>query len=392
MDEFTTPERTALAETVREFTQRHITAELPQWEAEGRIPVKLHRLAGEAGLAGLSYPEAVGGSGGDLVDTTIMIEEMLGAGASGGLIAGLFTQGIATPHVIDEAQRRRDRGETQAADYLEDNYIRPVMAGDMIASLGVTEPDGGSDVSGLRTRGQSDPEDPDTLIVNGAKTFITSAIRADYVTTAVRTGGPGAAGVSLLVIPTAAPGFTVARELDKMGWRCSDTAELAFVDVRVPRLNLLGAEQGFASLARHFAVERLTLAVTGYATAQRCLDLTIEYARNRETFGKPLISRQVIRHDLVEMHRQIDVARTYTRDVVLAHARGEEVMTRALIAKQTAVDTCSYVVDRAVQIHGGAGYMKDSEVERHYRDSRILGIGGGANEVMTDLASKLLGY
>jgi acyl-CoA dehydrogenase len=320
----------------------------------------------------------------------IMIEQILESGGSGGSIAGLFTQGIATPHVIDEVQRRRDRGDAMGADYLQDNFVSPVLAGESIAALGVTEPDGGSDVAALRTRAEVDPADPDTLIVNGSKTYITSAIRADYITAAVRTGGAGAGGVSLLVIPTNTPGFSVTRELDKMGWRCSDTAELAFVDVRVSRANLLGAEQGFASLAKHFAIERLTLAVTGYATAQRCLDLSKAYCQQRETFGEPLSKRQVVRHDLVEMHRVIDVARAYTREVARRAATGEHVILPALMAKQTAVQACDYVVDRAVQLFGGAGYMRDSEVERHYRDARILGIGGGATEVMTDLAAKML--
>ncbi len=389
-DPFLTPERKALAQSVREFTVRNIAPELDIWEREGRIPLKLHRLSAEAGLAGLGYPEEIGGSGGDVIDTVIMIEEILQSGGSGGLVAGLFTQGIATPHVIDEVARRRDRGDDAGADYLQTHFVDPVLSGERIAALGVTEPDGGSDVAAIRTRADVDPDDPDTLIVNGSKTFITSAIRADSITAAVRTGGPGASGVSLAVIPTDAPGFSVTRELDKMGWRCSDTAELAFVDVRIPRANLLGDELGFASLAKHFAIERLTLAVTAYATAQRCLDLTTAYCQQRETFGKPLSDRQVVRHDLVEMFRSIDVARVYTRDVARRVAAGEQVILPALMAKNTAVAACEFVVDRAVQLHGGAGYMRDSEVERHYRDSRILGIGGGATEVMTDLAARML--
>jgi acyl-CoA dehydrogenase len=316
-DPFLTPERLALADTVRKFTVRNIVPDLDQWEQDGRIPLRLHRQSAEAGLAGLSYAEEFGGSGGDEIDTVIMIEQILESGGSGGIIAGLFTQGIATPHVIDEVQRRRDRGDAMGADYLQDNFVSPVLAGESIAALGVTEPDGGSDVAALRTRAEVDPADPDTLI----------------------------------------------------GWRCSDTAELAFVDVRVSRANLLGAEQGFASLAKHFAIERLTLAVTGYATAQRCLDLSKAYCQQRETFGEPLSKRQVVRHDLVEMHRVIDVARAYTREVARRAATGEHVILPALMAKQTAVQACDYVVDRAVQLFGGAGYMRDSEVERHYRDA-----------------------
>ena len=178
-----------------------------------------------------------------------------------------------------------------------------------------------------------------------------------------------------------------------MGWHCSDTAELSFVDARVPAANLVGAENsGFALIAEQFVVERIALAVHAYGIAARSLELTASYCRDRETFGKPLMANQVVRHRLVEMHRQVDVARTYTRHVAALHEAGSDVIAEACLAKQTAVEACSYVVDQAVQLHGGTGYMHGTEVERHYRDSRILGIGGGATEVLTDLSARLLGY
>ncbi len=230
-------------------------------------------------------------------------------------------------------------------------------------------------------------------MINGAKTFITSGVRADYVTTAVRTGGAGHAGISLIVVDKGTPGFTVDRSLRKMGWHCSDTAELAYVDVRVPATQLVGEENsGFYQIAEQFVVERIGLAVHGYGIAGRALALTAQYARDRETFGKPLIANQVVRHKLVEMHRLVEVAKTYTREVVARHVAGEKLIAEACLAKQTAVEACEAVVDEAVQIHGGAGYMHGTEVERHYRDSRILPIGGGATEVLTDLAARLLGY
>ena len=254
----------------------------------------------------------------------------------------------------------------------------------------MTEPGGGSDVAGIRTTAV---REGDVFVVNGAKTFITSGIRADFVTTAVRTGGPGHAGVSLLVIERGTPGFTVDRALSKMGWHCSDTAELSFTDVRVPVENLVGEENaGFYLIAEQFVVERIALAVHAYGIASRSLALTASYCRERETFGKPLISRQVVQHKLVEMHRQIEAARVYTRHVAARHVTGENVIAEACLAKQTAVEACDHVVDQAVQLHGGTGYMHGTEVERHYRDARILGIGGGATEVLTDLAARLLGY
>ena len=218
-------------------------------------------------------------------------------------------------------------------------------------------------------------------------------MRADFVTTAVRTGGEGYAGVSLLVIEKGTPGFTVDRVLAKMGWHCSDTAELSFVDARVPVANLVGEEDsGFGQIAEQFVVERIALAVHAYGIAARSLALTAAYARDRETFGRPLVANQVVRHKLVEMHRQVEVARSYTHAVAARHVAGENVVAEACLAKQTAVDCATYVCDQAVQLHGGTGYLHGTEVERHYRDARILPIGGGATEVLTDLAARLLGY
>ncbi|HEX3647148.1 MAG TPA: acyl-CoA dehydrogenase family protein, partial [Pseudonocardiaceae bacterium] len=213
------------------------------------------------------------------------------------------------------------------------------------------------------------------------------------VTTAVRTGEPGHGGVSLLVVERGTPGFTATRKLAKMGWHCSDTAELSFVDARVPATNLVGKENGgFALLMRQFQVERIGLAVQAYATARRCLDLTLAWVRQRETFGRPLVSRQLVRHRLVDMAGRIDVARTYVRSVAEMIAAGEEVVAQVCVAKNTAVAACDFVVDAAVQLHGGMGYLRESEVERHYRDSRILGIGGGTTEVLAELAARRWGF
>jgi acyl-CoA dehydrogenase len=388
-DPFASDERRALADLTAEFTRREIVPHLDEWELAGEVPRSLHRAAAEAGLLGLGYAEELGGSGGDAVDVVVMTEAMLGAGASGGLVSALFTHGIALPHVVDAATAREAAGDPDGARHLLDTWVRPVLAGEAIASLAVTEPGGGSDVADLRTRAV---ETDGTWVVDGSKTYITSGTRADLVVTAARTGGPGAAGLSLLVVDTRAEGFRASGRLAKMGWHCSDTAELSYAGVRVPAVDLLGAEQGFASLARHFAVERLNIAVMGYATAQRCLDLTLAWVRERETFGRPLASRQVVRHTLVEMHRRTDVARRYARDVAVRLAAGEQVTLEAVLAKQTGVEAAEYVADRAVQLHGGMGYMRECEVERHYRDVRILGIGGGSTEVMTDLASRLMGW
>ena len=369
----------ALRATAAELVRREVVPHLQEWEDAGEIPRALHRAAGDLGLIGAAFPEDVGGGGGDLVDSVVLQEAMFHAGASSGLMAGLFTAGIALPHIAASGN----------AD-LVDRFVRPTLAGDAIGSLAITEPEGGSDVARLRTTAV---RDGDHYVVNGAKTFITSGVRADFVTTAVRTGGPGHGGISLLVVEKGTPGFTVSRSLRKMGWHCSDTAELAFVDARVPVANLVGAEgSGFGQIAEQFVVERIALAVHGYGIAARSLDLAAAYARERETFGRPLAAHQSVQHTLVEMRRQVEVARTYTRHVAARHAAGELVVAEACLAKQTAVDCAAYVCDRAVQIFGGTGYMHGTEVERHYRDARLLPIGGGADEVLRDLTAKLYGY
>jgi acyl-CoA dehydrogenase len=374
-----TEEQRALQDSTREFVRREVAAHLQEWEDAGEVPRSLHLAAAKAGLLGASFPEEVGGEGGTLLDSVALQEAFFEAGGSSGLAAALFTGGIALPHLAAHGTREQ-----------VDRFVRPTLAGEKVGALAVTEPGGGSDVAGIRTTAV---RDRDAFVVNGAKTFITSGVRADFVTTAVRTGSPGHAGVSLLVVEKGTPGLTVDRSLAKMGWHCSDTAELSFVDARVPVDNLVGEENsGFHLIAEQFVVERIALAVHAYGIAARSLALTSSYCRERETFGRPLISNQVVRHKLVEMHRQVEVARTYVRHVAARQAAGEDVVADACLAKQTAVEACSYVVDQAVQLHGGTGYMHGTEVERHYRDARILGIGGGATEVLTDLSARLLGF
>jgi acyl-CoA dehydrogenase len=379
IDPFETSERRALRESCRSFVTKEIVPHVAEWERAGEIPRELHRRTAEVGLLAVGAPEKVGGSGGNAIDATVVTESFIEAGASSGLIAGLYTHAIAVPHMISVGDEE-----------LIERFVRPTLAGEKIGALGVTEPDGGSDVAALRTAAV---RDGDHYIVNGAKTFITSGVRADYVTTAVRTGGEGYGGISLLVIERGTPGFTVSRKLDKMGWLSSDTAELSFVDTRVPAGNLVGEENGgFVLVMQQFVSERLGLATQAYSMAQRALDLTVDYVRQRHTFGRPLISRQVVQHKLVEMRQRIELARTYARSVIVGQVAGDQPVAEACLAKNAAVAACDWVVDQAVQLHGGMGYMRESEVERHYRDARLLGIGGGATEVLVDLAAKLLGY
>ncbi|MCV7150089.1 acyl-CoA dehydrogenase family protein [Mycolicibacterium pyrenivorans] len=384
MNIWTTAERDDLRKTVRAFAEREVLPHVDEWERIGELPRELHRKAAMAGLLGAGFPESVGGEGGDGADAVVICEEMHQSGAPGGVFASLFTCGIAVPHMIASGDRR-----------LIDTYVRPTLRGEKIGALAITEPGGGSDVGHLTTRAV---RDGDEFVLNGAKTYITSGVRADYVVTAARTGGAGAAGVSLIVVEKdgagCSPGLQVSRKLDKMGWRSSDTAELSYTDVRVPAANLIGPENsGFLQIAAAFVSERVGLAAQAYASAQRCLDLTVDWCRNRETFGKPLIARQSVQNTLAEMARRIDVARVYTRHVVERQLQGESnLITEVCFAKNTAVEAGEWVANQAVQLFGGMGYMAESEIERQYRDMRILGIGGGTTEILTSLAAKTLDF
>lgn len=365
---------------MRAFAEREILPHADAWEQAGELPRDLSRRAAAAGLLGVGFSEEVGGEGGDAADAAIISEELHEAGTPGGVFASLFTVGIAVPHMIASGDER-----------IIDKFVKPTLRGELIGSLAITEPGGGSDVGHLRTTAV---RDGDEYVVNGAKTYITSAVRGDYVVAAVRTGGPGAAGVSLLVIEKGTPGFEVSRKLAKMGWRSSDTAELSFVDARVPAANLVGPENtGFLQIAAAFVSERIGLAVQAYSSAQRCLDLTLQWCRDRETFGKPLIARQPVQNTLAEMARRIDVARVYSRNVIERQLAGEtNLIAPVCFAKNTAVEAGEWVANQAVQLFGGMGYMAESEVERQYRDMRILGIGGGTTEILTSLAAKSLGF
>ncbi|WP_431919900.1 acyl-CoA dehydrogenase family protein [Micromonospora wenchangensis] len=392
-----TPERRQLRELTRAFVTREVLPHLADWERAGEVPRALHVTAAKLGLLGIGFPESVGGSGGDLLDSIVVTEEIIRSGGSSGLVAALFTHGIALPHIVAAAGGRtggtlggRLAARPSAADDpLVTRYVRPTLAGELIGALAITEPDGGSDVASIRTTAR---RDGDHYLVNGSKTYVTSGVRADFVTTAVCGDFPGSGSLHLLVIDKGTPGFTVGRKLDKLGWHCSDTAELSFVDVRVPVGNRIGEEDtGFLAVMQNFATERLSLATQAYATAQRCVELSTRWCRDRSTFGRPLASRQLVRHRLAEMHTRAEAARAYVHQVAARVAAGEPVVTEVAMAKNVAVAACDQVVDAALQLHGGFGYLRDAEVERHYRDARILGIGGGTTEIMNEIIAKGLG-
>ncbi|MCW5831365.1 MAG: acyl-CoA dehydrogenase family protein [Labilithrix sp.] len=376
---FETEEHAQLRETVKRFSQKHIAPHARAWEEAEEFPRDLYRAAAEAGLLGISYPIEDGGSGGDITHALAAAEEMVLQGHSVGTCVGLNSHGIALPPIVrlgTPDQKKR--------------FVAPVLAGEKVSALAITEPGGGSDVASLRTRAV---RDGDHYVVNGAKTFITSGCRADVVTTAVRTGGEGHGGVSLLVVERGTPGFSVSKKLHKTGWWASDTAELSFEDCRVPARNLVGEEnQGFFAIMINFASERLYLAGQCVAIAELAYRESVKYARERVAFGKTLMGHQVTRHKLADMATRIAAARALVNECATRVTRGEQAPGLAAMTKNTATDMCSFVVDQAVQIHGGNGYMREYLVERLYRDARLYPIGGGTREIMNEIISKAEGY
>jgi acyl-CoA dehydrogenase len=372
-------EHLALRAQVRRWAEREVAPHALAWEEAEEFPRALYARAAEAGVLGLSYPEELGGAGGDLSHAVVAAEEMILAGRSVGVTVGLGSHAIALPPILragTDAQRAR--------------WVPPVLRGERIAALAVTEPGGGSDVAALRTRAR---RDGDHYIVDGAKTFITSGARADLVTVAVRTGEAGHGGISMLVVEAGTPGFTVGRRLKKMGWWASDTAELFFDGCRVPAENLVGEEgAGCSASMQNFVTERVLLAAQCVAIAALALQESARYARERSAFGRPIAGFQVIRHKLADMTTRLAAARALTGEVVQRALRGDADPSLAAMAKNAATDMCSSVCDDAVQIHGGNGYMREYVVERLYRDARLFPIGGGTREIMNEIIAKAQGY
>ena len=365
-------------DTMRRFVNEAVKPHIDEWEEAGAFPREIYPQAGSLGLLSIGHPTEFGGSGEQDVFLKVAASEELMRSGSGGFVASLGSLDIGLPPVW-----------RMGSEALKQRIVPQVLAGEKIIALAITEPSGGSDVANLKTRAV---RDGGHYVVNGSKTFITSGERADYYTVAVRTGEAGFGGVSLLLIEKDTPGFTVGRNLKKMGWWASDTAELFFQDCRVPAENLLGPENsGFFTIMANFQAERLSLAIMAYMTAQLALEQCLAYVKERTTFGKPLSKHQVIRHKLAEMATQVNVAREYTYRCAARMQAGESAIAEVSMAKNFATSVSTMVTDEAVQIFGGMGYMRESLVERLYRDNRILSIGGGTHEIMNEIISKQLG-
>jgi acyl-CoA dehydrogenase len=374
--EYFSEEHNIFRSMVRKFVEKQIKPYMEEWEEKEIFPIELYKKAADQGYFGLDYPEEYGGIPGDKFMFVVYVEEITKGGSSG-LLCGLNSHTISTHQIVglgtDEQKRR---------------FLVPCLAGDKIFALGITEPNAGSDVANIKTRAV---RDGDYYIVNGAKTFITSGTRANYVTTAVRTGGPGCKGVSLLVIDSSTPGFKVGKKIKKMGWKCSDTAELSFEDCHVPVENLLGKEgDGFKGIMVNFQSERLTLSVAAHATAEAALEESIKYAKVREAFGQPIFDFQAIRHKLVDMATKVEAAKQFNYRVAAMLDAKLDASKEVSMSKNFACEVCNKVVFDAVQIHGGYGFAREYPVERMYRDSRVLSIGGGTTEIMKEVIGKAL--
>lgn len=374
-----TEEHGELRESIRRFVANELRPHAAEWEDARWFPNEVFAKLAGVGFLGLKYPEEYGGEGGDYLHDAVFAEELAGCG-SGGLAAGIGAHtGIATPPVWKfgtEDQKQR--------------FLAPAIRGKKIAALGITEPEAGSDVAGIRTKAE---KVDGGYVVNGSKTFITNGVRADFVVTAVKTTQDGGhQGLSFLLVEREMEGFTVSKKLEKMGWLASDTAELAFQDVFVPDENLLGEEnKGFYLIMANFQWERLLMALGSVGSMQRVLDATIAYASEREAFGRPIGHFQAMRHKIAEMALKLETGRAITYNSLRLFYEGQDAIREVTMAKLATQRAAFEVADDAIQVHGGAGYMREYEVERAARDCRLGPIGGGTDEIMKEILGRQLG-
>jgi citronellyl-CoA dehydrogenase len=373
-----TEEHGAFRRSVRGTLAREIAPHVDEWEAAGAAPLhQLWKALGTAGLLGLEYDPAYGGQGADHSYTVVFGEELGRIGCGGVPMAISAHTDMATPSL-----------HRYGSEELKQRYLAPALRGEMVAAIGVTEPDAGSDVAGIRTRAVRDGDD---WILNGAKLYITNGTQADWICLLARTSDEGGySGMSQIVFPTDTPGFSVTRKLDKLGMRSSDTAELSFVDCRVPVANTIGeVGQGFQQQMRQFQNERMIAAYTAVGAMEEALRRTREYLAQRHAFGRPLIANQHLRYRLAELSAELDLLRQYNYACAEAYLRGEDTTRYATIAKLKAGRLQREVADTCLQYHGGVGYMSETWVSRFFRDGRLLSIGGGADEVMLQVLARL---
>ena len=365
--------------TVRDFVERELRPRAGEFEAAGRLPRDVFTKMGALGLFGINYPEDVGGAGLDYGYVVAFAEELTRA-RSGGLNTSILVHAqMATP-VIDAV----------GSDHVRRTFLPGMISGETIFGLGVTEPGAGSDVAAIRTTAR---RDGDHYVIDGAKTWITNGGIADYLTLLVKTDpGAGHRGMSLVVFPTATPGFSVGRVLDKLGNHASNTAELAFDGCRVPVANLIGDEgKGFYYVMKNFQGERLIASINAVAAAERAWEDARRYLEERQAFGQPIARFQIWRHELVEMATQIEAGRRLAYHAADLYDRKQEATKEISMAKAFCGEMAVRVVDRCLQAHGGYGYSEEYPMARQYRDIRLTTIGGGTTEIMREIIAKTLG-
>ena len=373
---------------VRTFVENELAPKVDQWEEEKLFPNSVFKQAGDLGILGAHYPEDVGGGGGDFWMSVVKSEELTRCGAAG-VVMGLLVQAdMATPVINDLASRE-----------VKDEFLVPAIRGDIVAALGVTEPGAGSDVAGLRTTARAVG---DEYVINGSKTFITNGTRADFVTLMVKTDPEaGHNGISIIVCPTDVKGFSISKKLAKAGNWSSDTAELFYEDVRVPKRYLLGEEgMGFVYLMQNFQSERLVGCVSGLAGAKLALDRSVQFGRERVAFGKPLIKREYWQQKFVDLYTKYEAAKALTYNACAAYNEEKFVNEGPISMETTRItsmskayvgDVTAEIMDQCLQFHGGMGYLEELWVARAWRDARLFRIGGGATEVMRYTVAKIMG-
>jgi acyl-CoA dehydrogenase len=372
-----------LYDSVARFAREEIAPHVNDWDATGVFPRELYLRAAELGLLAIGYPEALGGTPAGYRMRLPVWAALCRHGGSGGVLASLFSHNIGLPPLV-----------AHGTPGLQARVVPGVLSGERIAALAITEPGGGSDVAALRTTARLDG---DHYVVDGEKVFITSGMRADWITVAVRTGEPGskgAGGISMLLVPGDAPGLSRS-PLQKMGWHCSDTAHLRFDGVRVPASHLIGREgDGFKIIMQNFNAERFGIGVAALGFAQACLDEALSWARQRKTFGAALVEHQVIRHKLVDMQMRIASTEAWLQALARradAGDTGPQWVAEVCMLKNHSTQAMQFCADQAVQILGGMGFMRGTVSERIYREVKVMMIGGGAEEIMKDLAARQLG-
>ncbi|MFZ2632301.1 MAG: acyl-CoA dehydrogenase family protein [Desulfosalsimonadaceae bacterium] len=376
-----TKDHELVRKAVRDFVNREINPYVDEWEEKGIAPLHdLFKKMGDLGFLGIRYDEKYGGEGLDYWYETVVMEELARIKCGGVPMAIAVQMSMATP-AIDEF----------GSEYLKETFLKPAIKGEMVAAIAVTEPDAGSDVAAIKTFAR---KDGDSYILNGSKTYITNGTQADFLTLLARSSEEkGYHSFSLFVVPTHLPGFKVSRKLDKMGMRSSDTAELYFDDMRIPAANLIGREgEGFIHQMMQFQHERFAVLPLTYISAREIIDETVAYLKGRIVFGKPLIKKQVLRHRLVEWLSEIECLKQLTYHIVRMKMAGQDVSKEISMGKLFGGSLMSRVADGCLQMYGGLGLMNEMRISRAYRDSRLLSIGGGASEVMSDVIAKMEGY